>query len=302
MILSASRRTDIPAHYAPWFMARVRAGFALTRNPMNHRQLYRVPLTPEEVECAVFWTKDPLPLMPHLDELDARGWRYYFQFTLTPYGRALEPGLRDKTEIGDTLEALGRRNGRARVVWRYDPIILNDELTVAWHRAQFARLCGRLAAFTDTVTVSFVDLYPKLKTPLLRAITPDEMAELAGSLSETARAHGLTPVACSEQADLTPYGIGQACCIDRRRLEQVCGQPLRIGPDRNQRGSCGCCESVDIGAYDTCVNGCVYCYANRGDGAARRRHDAHDPQSPLLTGAVGPDEVIVDRVVPKHRI
>ena len=191
MILSASRRTDIPAFYADWFMRRVEAGFVLTRNPMNHAQLSRIPLSPETVDAIAFWTKDPQPMLDRLPALDAVGYRYYFQFTLTPYDRTLERGLRNKTEIESTFIALSKRLGRERVVWRYDPIILNDTLDVSWHREQFSRMCGVLAPYTDTVTISFVDLYAKCRSPLLREITPAEMAELAGFIGETARTHGL---------------------------------------------------------------------------------------------------------------
>lgn len=122
------------------------------------------------------------------------------------------------------------------MVWRYDPIILNDTLSVGWHREQFARMCGRLAACTDTVTISFVDLYAKCRSPLLREITPAEMTELAGFIGETARAHGLRVTACCEKADLTPCGIERAACIDKARLEKLCGGPLALAPDKNPAG------------------------------------------------------------------
>ena len=111
MIVSASRRTDIPCFYAEWMMNRFRAGYALARNPMNHAQLARVPLTPDVVDCVVFWTKDAANLLPRLGELDERGYAYYFQFTLTPYDRALEPNLRGKAEIAATFRALSKRIG-----------------------------------------------------------------------------------------------------------------------------------------------------------------------------------------------
>lgn len=295
MILSASRRTDIPAFYADWFMRRVEAGFVLTRNPMNHAQLSRIPLSPETVDAIAFWTKDPQPMLDRLPALDAVGYRYYFQFTLTPYDRTLERGLRNKTEIESTFITLSKQLGRERVVWRYDPIILNDTLDVSWHREQFSRMCGVLAPYTDTVTISFVDLYAKCRSPLLREITPAEMAELAGFIGETARTHGLRATACCEKTDLTPYGIEKASCIDKARLEKLCGCPLALIPDKNQREGCGCVQSVDIGTYNTCVNGCVYCYANRSPSAAARQHARHDPGEPLLLGGVLPGETVTER-------
>ena len=193
MIVSASRRTDIPCHYMEWFMNRVRAGHALVRNPMNAAQVSRVPLTPDVVDGIVFWTKDAQNLLPHLDELEARGYHFYVQFTITPYEGPLEPGIRPKRAVMDTFEALSRRLGRDGVVWRYDPIVLNDELDAAWHRARFEAMCERLAPLTDQVTISFVDMYARVRSPLLRAAAREEMEALAGFIGETASRHGKHP-------------------------------------------------------------------------------------------------------------
>lgn len=290
MILSASRRTDLPRWYSDWLLARLRAGYALTRNPVVPSQISRVPLTPDVVDCIVFWTKDPLPLLPKLSELDRMGYRYYFQFTLTPYGRDIEPGLRDKPAIEDTFLELSRALGRERVLWRYDPILLNDTYTEAWHQAEFARMCGKLSPFTESVTISFLDLYAKLKSPLLRAPAPDEIARLSRSCAETAGRYGLTIQACAEPGDLTSYGVKPAACIDRDLIQRLCGHKMDLKPDKGQRPGCGCCESVDIGAYDTCKSGCVYCYACYGRPLA-----AHDPSSGLLTGQVREGEAVRER-------
>ena len=306
MILSASRRTDIPCYYAEWLLNRLRAGYALTRNPMNPAQISRVPLSPEVVDCIVFWTKDAKNLLPYLDELDRMGYMYYFQFTLTPYGRGLETNLRDKADIENTFIALSEKIGPERVLWRYDPIILNDELTPDYHRREFSRLCERLSPYTRRVTISFVDIYAKLlnrpavKENLIRAVSPGEIASLSEFIGKTARAFGLYPCACCENADLSAYGIERASCVDGLLIEKLCGRPLDLPPDKNQRPGCGCAESVDIGAYDTCLNGCVYCYANNGEAAALRRHTAHDPCGELLFGSVS-GERIVERKVSSNK-
>ena len=267
---------------------------------MNHAQLSRVPLSPDTVDCIVFWTKDPASFLPCLDELDDLGYRYYFQFTLTLYDRAIEPGLREKSAVEDTFIELSRRVGKGRVIWRYDPIILNDTLDVAYHKTEFSRMCEKFSGFTDTVTISFVDLYAKLKTSLVRAITDSEMAELSGFIAETARAHGLRPVACCEH-DLTQFGIERASCIDLKRIEKICGCKFDLKPDKNQRPGCGCVESIDIGAYNTCMNGCVYCYANDNPLTTRRRYDAHDPNNEILVGKLTGEEKITERIVRSHK-
>ncbi|HBR31012.1 MAG TPA: DUF1848 domain-containing protein [Clostridiales bacterium] len=301
MILSASRRTDIPCYYSEWFMNRIRAGYVLTRNPMNHAQLSRIPLSPDVVDCIVFWTKDAANMLSHLDELDERGYKYYFQFTLTPYGRDIERNLCLKSKIEDTFVVLSKRIGRERVVWRYDPIILNITLNIEYHKAQFVRMCDKLSSYTDTVTISFVDMYSKLKTNLIRPITEDEIAELAEFIGKTAKEHGIRAVACCEKYDLTKYGIGQSSCIDRERIEKVCGYLLDVNADKNQRDCCGCAESIDIGAYNTCPNGCVYCYANDRSSTTLRRHESHSPESEMLIGTVANGEKITDRKVKTNR-
>lgn len=308
MLLSASRRTDIPAYYGEWFVNRLKAGYALVRNPMNAAQLFSIPLSPDIVDCIVFWTKDSCNFMPFLPLLDEMGYRYYFQFTLTPYGKDIEPGLREKTAIEETFIALSEKIGRERVLWRYDPIIINDSLPVDAHKAHFRRLCQKLSPYTQKVTVSFLDLYPKLRSPLLREASPAEMAELAGFIGRTAAEYGLNAAACCEKADLTPYGIARASCIDKALVEKLCGCPLHTAPDKNQRPGCGCDQSVDIGSYNTCPGGCIYCYANPAAGpqgaspAVLRRFARHNPRSELLTGEVQPEETVKKRELRSDKI
>lgn len=301
MILSASRRTDIPCYYSEWFMNRIRAGYVLTRNPMNHAQLSRLMLSPDIVDCIVFWTKDAVNIMPYLGELDGLGYKYYFQFTLTPYDHVLEANLRPKAEIEDTFIELSSRIGRECVVWRYDPIILNDTLDINYHKTEFCRMCDKLAPYTDTAIVSFVDMYTKLKTSHIRPITENEITELSFFIGETAKEHGLRAVACCESTDLSLYGIGRSACIDPERIEKICGFKLDISADKNQRPACGCCESVDIGAYNTCMNGCVYCYANGSMATTANRYVSHDPESELIIGKVIEGEKITERKVRSYK-
>ncbi len=286
-------------------MNRIRAGQLLTRNPVNHSQIYRVALSPDTVDCIVFWTKDPQNLMPYLDELDTRGYKYYFQFTLTPYGRDIEPGLRPKEDIIETFISLSERIGSLRTVWRYDPVILTDAIGIDYHREHFARLCDRLAGakkYTDTVVISFVDVYPKIKSDAIRELEPEEMCKLAEIISKTAHEHGLRVKSCCEELDLSEYGVSHGACISASRIEKICGCTLNIPPEKNQRPRCGCRKSIDIGAYNTCVNGCVYCYATGLMSTATARNRSHDPEGELLIGRVGEDETVVDRSDGSYRL
>ncbi len=297
MILSASRRTDIPTYHGEWFMNRLREGYVLTRNPMNHSQIHRITLSPQIVDCIVFWTKNAAPFLTHLDELDCLGYRYYFQHSLTPYESDMEPGLPPKDELLKQFTALGRHLGKDRLVWRYDPILLTSRYSIEFHKEAFSHFCDTLAGVTDEVVISFIDLYARLRKTELRACTHEEMVEIATAFGQIAASHGITIRACSEAMDLTPYGIQSGSCIDPRRVERVIGTQLTLEKADGQRTECGCCESVDIGAYNTCLNGCRYCYANYSDESIRRNMKMCDPKSPLLLGQLLEGETVRDRKV-----
>lgn len=282
MIISASRRTDIPCYFSGWLLHRVRAGEVRVRNPFNAAQVRTVSLRRADVDAFVFWTKDPAPMTDVLAQLDAMGYPSYFQYTMTPYGPDIEPGLRPKPEIERTLVQLSRAIGKERVLWRYDPILLTGAWTPDRHESAFARLCDAFAGYTPSVTISFVDAYKKLKTPLVHPLSEGEMLDLARRLSAIASAHGLRINACCEPLDLTPFGIGRAACIDALRVSSLCGYNVAAKPDTGQRPGCNCARSVDIGVYNTCRNGCTYCYANHSPASITRNLARHDPAGASL--------------------
>ena len=288
MIVSASRRTDIPAFYSRWFIGRVTEGYLFTRNPMNWSQITEVSLSRESVDCFVFWTKDPANVLEDLAVLNEIGHRYYFQFTLTPYGNDVERNLREKQAIRETFFELSRRIGKHRVLWRYDPVILNDRYTVAYHASAFEEMCDSLRGYTEVCTISFVDLYPKLKSAidakLIREISESEAIQIASAFSRIAGGRGIEVRDCADRYDLREYGIRPASCIDRATAERICGYRITAGPDRSQRRYCNCIQSVDIGAYDTCLHGCAYCYANQSPAVIAGNRARHDPKSDILLG------------------
>jgi hypothetical protein len=299
MIISVSRRTDIPAYYSEWFINRIKEGYVLTRNPMNHSQVSKVKLTSDVVDCFVFWTKDPYNFMDKLDYLDNRGYTYYFQFTLTPYSNDVERNLRSKNEIIETFQKLSNKIGKKNVLWRYDPIIINENLTLEYHKAQFEILCSKLNGYTSVCTISFVDIYGKLnkvvKDKLIRELNEDEIKRLAISFSEIGKKYGIEIRSCSEKIDLSTYGINPSSCIDKVVIEDICNCKLDIKKDAGQRPGCGCFQSIDIGVYNTCKNGCVYCYANYSESAVENNCLKHIPTSDILIGTVGEDEIIIER-------
>lgn len=286
MILSVSRRTDIPAFYSEWFFNRVKAGFADVINPFNANKFSRVPINPEIVDCIVFWTKDAAPMIERLEEL--KDYKFYFQFSITPYDEDVEPGLlrsKTKKKIIRTFQELSETIGKDKVIWRYDPIIFSRTFNVDWHLNQFDYLIQKLSPYTNRCVISFVDLYKKTQhnTKPLGLLELDEntMKEIALGFSQIAEGK-LEIQSCAEKIDLAEFGIKHGSCIDKDIVEQVIGTKIKVKPD-NQRPDCKCVDSVDIGAYDTCLNLCAYCYANFRPQIAVRNHENHNPMNSSLT-------------------
>lgn len=299
MILSVSRRTDIPAFYAEWFMERLRQKYVLVRNPFNIHSISRIPLTPENVDAIVFWTKNSKPIHRYLDEIDELGYKYYFQYTITPYRNDLEEKVQDKKEIVETFKKLSEKIGSEKVVLRYDPVILSDNYTIDFHKKAFARLCDLLAPYTKKIVFSFLDDYKKISKNIkqlnIKEISAEEMYIMAEYFADTAKKYNLKIESCAEQIDLERFGINHGKCIDNELIEKITGYKLSVGRD-NQRNACGCIKCIDIGEYNTCMHKCLYCYANINKEAAFKNNKLHDKKSPLLIGYV--DEIkdkITDR-------
>lgn len=298
MIVSASRRTDIPAFYSEWFFNRLREGFVLVRNPFNVNQVSRISLKRDAVDCFVFWTKNPEPMLHRLDFI--KDYPCYFQFTLNPYGREFERNLPDKAKVIETFIRLSEKIGSKRVIWRYDPIIINDALPMEKHEKYFHRLAARLHNHTSKCIISFVDNYKKtdktFKAHGIQELQAERIRETAKRISAAAGAYGLKIETCAEEIDLAEYGIGHARCIDPELIEEISGRAVNYKKDGNQRKACGCIPAVDIGAYNTCAHGCLYCYANYSPAAVERNRSRYDAHSPLLCGEPGPEDKIVERM------
>lgn len=304
MIISASRRTDIPAFYAEWFFKRIHQRTVLVRNPMNFHHISQVDLSPDVVDGIVFWTKNPAPMLPRLDEL--RAYTYYFQFTLNAYGKDVEPHVPSKNEIViPAFQKLSQRIGKDKVIWRYDPILLNADYSMTYHLRYFQSLAAKLSGYTEKCTISFLNMYKKTERNLrplaVFAPTADQKTELMQRLAETAKQFGIVCDTCAEEMDFGQWGIGRARCIDNERLGRLGGYTLFVAKDKNQRPDCGCAASIDIGAYNTCEHGCRYCYANFSTVMVQKNAGVHDRESPLLYGHVGEEDRITIRDIPSYR-
>ena len=300
MILSVSRRTDIPAFYAEWFMERLRQKYVLVRNPFNIHSISRIPLTPKNVDAIVFWTKNSKPIHRYLDEIDELGYKYYFQYTITPYKNDLEEKVQDKKEIVEIFKKLSEKIGSEKVVLRYDPVILSDNYTIDFHKKAFTRLCDLLAPYTEKIIFSFLDDYKKISKNIkqlnIKEISEEEMYIMAEYFADTAKNYNLKIESCAEQIDLGRFGINHGKCIDDELIEKITGYKISAGKD-NQRNACGCIKCIDIGEYNTCMHKCLYCYANINKDAAFKNYKLHDKKSPLLIGYV--DE-IKDKIIERN--
>ncbi len=269
MIISVSRRTDIPAFFADWFGQRLARGWVEVHNPYRPSQARRVSLRRNDVDAFVFWTRQPLPLLPHLGKLDKRSFPYYFLITATGYPPFLEPQAPSPEQVKNCFARLHERIGRRRLIWRYDPIILCPQLDVPFHRQNFARLARELSPYCSRVIISWLDLYPKVVRRLARqgvTATPpgenqDQWQELFSHLGAVSGQFGLDIQSCAEATDWSRFSIGKGKCIDEQLLNQLFGLTLGYRKDPSQRPHCLCQQSVDIGQYSTCRLGCVYCYA-----------------------------------------
>jgi hypothetical protein len=289
MIISASYKTDIPAFYSDWFMHRLRAGYCKMVNPYG-RQIYQVDLTRPAVDGFVFWTKNAGPFLHHLAEVHQRGYPFIMQYAINGYPRSLEFSVVDDRRSVDQIRLLCQTYGPKVAVWRYDPVVFSSLTPFDFHVQNFARLAHALQGTTDEVVISFAQIYRKTKRNMdwaarEFAFTWDDPVDqvkhdLTTQLARIAQSYGMQVSICSQRQLLVP-GVQDARCVDSVRLEAIAGRPI-VARKKGNRPDCGCFVSRDIGEYDTCPHGCVYCYAVHQRDLARRRYKEHDPAGEFL--------------------
>lgn len=295
IIISASRSTDIPAFYSEWFMKRLKDGYVKWINPFNRQSQY---ISFEKARVIVFWTKNAKPLIPYLSELNKMDINYYFTFTLNDYeNEGLEPNVPKLEDRIETFKNLSETIGKERVIWRFDPLIISDKLTIDDLIRKIYKVGNEIHDFTEKLVISFADImtYGKVKKNLLsadlanyREFSNDEMIQIAKGLQKLNFEWKLEIASCSEDVDLNEFGVKHNRCIDDKLMIRLFKkddvlmkfleygqnkQPLFVFADthkqkdndlkdKGQRKICGCIVSKDIGQYNTCMHLCVYCYAN----------------------------------------
>ncbi len=290
MIISASRRTDIPAYFSEWFVNRIKEKFCLVPNPFNTNQVSFVDLSPETVDVIVFWTRNPKPLIKHLDFLERNQYKYYFQFTVNNYPKIYEKFNPTLENVSQSFINISNKIGKGKIIWRYDPIIFTDDLTPVFHLKNFEYIAENIGEYTKRVVISIVDDYVKTNRRLNKLETNYQndqinkpfLEEFLFKLVNIAKRYDLEVQSCAESIDLEQIGIIHGKCIDDHLIKREFGIDLTFKKDKSQRIACGCTISKDIGINDTCLMGCEYCYATNTHNISVKNKVKHNSQFPAI--------------------
>ncbi len=293
MILQTGMRTDIPAFYSKWFVNRLKEGYVYTRNPYNPSQVTKYQINPDVVDLIGFCTKNPSPMFSYMDDLKPYG-QYWF-VTITPYGKEIEPNVPDKEQVLEDFIRLSQMVGADSCGWRYDPIFISETYSVERHISEFEHMAEKLAGYTHSCVISFIDLYEKTKRnfPEVRRVSREERLTLGKEIIRLGKKFDITIRPCAEGNELKSYGADCSGCVTQSVYEKAIGVRLIIPKSvKSQRAECACVFGRDIGQYNTCGHLCKYCYANADNESVRRNMSQHDPDSPFLIGNLQPDDVI----------
>lgn len=284
MIINTGCRTDIPAFYSKWLMNRIREEYVLVRNPYYPSQVTKYILSPKVVDCLAFCTKNPEPMLEYLDELDK--YKQYWFVTITPYGKDIEPVVPDKEKVIESFKKLSKHIGIDSIGWRYDPIFINKEFDVEKHIKCFENMASNLNGYTHNCTISFLDLYEKVKrnAPDLRPPTKEEQICIAKAFDRIGKENDIAIHACCEKNFLSEYGLKCNGCMSQEIIEKSINCKLKPPKRKNLRQECNCLMGNDIGSYNTCGHLCKYCYANANKGLVIENIKKHNENSPFLIG------------------
>jgi hypothetical protein len=295
MILNTGSRTDIPAYYSEWFYNRVSEGYVLVRNPYYPVQVTRYRLDPQVVDVLVFCTKNPAPMLRRLNEIDR--FRQFWFVTITPYGREIEPYVPEKEQVMEAFRQLSGKVGVDNIGWRYDPVFLSEKYSVEYHIETFEKMAETLAGSTHQCVVSFIDLYEKTMRnfPGVAAVPQEKQEQLVCEFVKIAEKYDIKIYTCAEHPGLARFGAEVSGCMTQAVLERAIGCTLDVPASKNRaRESCDCLLGSDIGMYNTCGHGCLYCYANYDRKTVEQNMREHDPKSPFLIGQKRREDVIKD--------
>lgn len=294
MILNTGARTDIAQYYSEWLFKRFEEGFVYTRNPLFPNKVTKYELSPDKIDLVLFCSKNYKPILPRLREITDK-YRTYFHYTITAYGSEIEPYVPSIDNSIQTLINLANMVGKQRLTWRYDPILLTEKYTIDIHAKTFEYIASRVAPYINNCVFSFVEMYKKLEKnmPEIIPFTENDKAIIAQILGDIAKKYNISIQTCGTNGDFSKYGIKSSGCATLELLGKANGCEFKDIKHKGMREGCHCIESRDIGAYDTCLNGCKYCYANQNPQKAWEMNKLHNPNSPLLLGEIMNTDIII---------
>ena len=292
MILNTGLRTDIPGFFSEWFYNRIEEGFVYVRNPYVKNQIYSYRLDPELIDCIIFCTKNPKPMFENLEKIDK--FNQYWHITITPYEKEIEPNVPPMNDVLESFKYLSKKLGKENVTLRYDPIFINEKYSLEKHIESFEYIANSLSDYTTEAIISFIDLYEKTKRnfPKAREVTKDERLKLGKEFAQIGKKNNITIKTCVEGSELDKFGIDSSGCMTKEVIERAINKNLNIPKQKARNGECYCLLNNDIGEYNTCAHGCLYCYANSNKKLVKRNLKLHDPKSPILIGEIKEDDII----------
>ena len=292
MILNTGLRTDIPGFFSEWFYNRIEDGFVYVRNPYAKNQIYSYRLDPELIDCIIFCTKNPKPMFENLEKIDK--FNQYWHITITPYEKEIEPNVPPINDVLESFKYLSKKLGKENVTLRYDPIFINEKYTLEKHIESFEYIINSLSGYTTEAIISFIDLYEKTKRnfPKAREVTKDERLKLGKEFAQIGKKNNIIIKTCVEGTELDKFGIDSSGCMTKEVIERAINKNLNIPKQKARNGECYCLLNNDIGEYNTCDHGCLYCYANSNKRLVKRNLKLHDPKSPILIGEIKEDDII----------
>ena len=292
MILNTGLRTDIPGFFSEWFYNRIDEGFVYVRNPYAKNQIYSYKLDPALIDCIIFCTKNPKPMFENLKKTDK--FNQYWHITITPYEKEIEPNVPSVDEVLESFKYLSKKLGKENVTLRYDPIFINEKYTLEKHIESFEYMINSLSGYTTEAIISFIDLYEKTKRnfPQAREVTKDERLKIGKEFARIGNENNIRIKTCVEGTELDKFGIDSSGCMTKEVIERAINKNLNIPKQKARNGECYCLLNNDIGEYNTCDHGCLYCYANSNKRLVKRNLKLHDPKSPILIGEIKEDDII----------
>ena len=292
MILNTGNRTDIPAFFSDWFYSRIQEGYVCVRNPYFPNQVTKYRLDPQVIDIICFCTKNPKPMLSRLDLI--KGYKQFWFVTITPYNQSIEPHVPNKNEIIRSFIELSKKIGSHCIGWRYDPIFLNDYYTIDYHLHIFEKMCQKLSGYTNQCVISFIDLYQKTKKNFkdVQEVNENDQIYLCQKFVEIGKRYHIEIYTCHENETLKTTGVHTSGCMNQQIIEKALDCSLKLPKISEARQGCRCLLNNDIGVYNTCLHGCLYCYANYDRSTVLNNYKKHNKKSPFLIGDFQKDDII----------